>query len=92
MPTTTTMTNTQKINKLNKLFPKINAVSTEEWDGREGGIWFRQEGETHSDGNYYFDYYNMNGDMVHPELEKALKSMDLFAEPNDPGTWFAWDA
>lgn len=84
------MTNTQKIDKLNKMFPRINAVSTTEWDGREGGIWFRQEGETHPDGAYYFDYWS--DEQVHPELQKALDSMGLFAEPNDPGTWFAWEA
>lgn len=79
-----------KINKLNKMFPSINAVCTEEWDGRKGGIWFRQEGERHSDDMPYFDYYASS--QVHPAVAKALASMDLFAEPYDAGTWFAWEA
>jgi hypothetical protein len=78
------------IAKLNKKFPKINAVSTTEWDGRIGGIWFRQEGECHPDGNYYFDYWNMS-EQVHPEVKKVLEEFGMFAEPNDPGTWFAWE-
>lgn len=77
------------IEKLNRMFPKINAVCTEEWDGRKGGIWFRQEGEYHTDNMPYFDYYSR--EQVHPEVQKALESMGLFAEPHDAGTWFAWD-
>ena len=79
-----------KINKLNKLFPKINAVCSSEWNGRKGGIWFRQEGEYHTDDTPYFNYYS-NDTQVHPEVEAELTKMELFAEPNDPGTWFAWE-
>ena len=80
-----------KIDRLNKLFPNIKAVSTVEWDGEEGGIWFRQEGNTHSDGMPYFDYWS-SYDQVHPEVQKALESMGLYAEPHDAGTWMAYDA
>jgi len=75
---------------LNRLFPKINAVSTVEWDGEEGGIWFRQEGNLHTDGMPFFDYYS-DGEQVHPELSKALKSLGLYAEPYDAGTWMAYE-
>lgn len=81
------MTN-KLIAKLNKKFPGINAVSTVEWDGREGGIWFRQEGALHPDGTYYFDYYG--SPQVHPEVEKVLDSHGFFAEPYDAGTWMAY--
>ena len=87
------MTLQKKIDKLNAKFPSIAAVSTVEWDGREEypGIWFRQEGETGADDIPYFDYYNSN-QQVHPEVQKVLEELDLFAEPNDPGTWMAYDA
>ena len=76
------------IKKLNATFPGINAVSTVEWDGNEGGIWFRQEGNLHPDGTYYFDYYGSR--QVHPEVEKMLDSAGFFAEPYDAGTWMAY--
>jgi hypothetical protein len=80
-----------KIAKLNQMFPKIKAVSTVEWDGEEGGIWFRQEGEYHTDDMLYFDYWSSN-EQVHPEVQKALKSLGLYAEPYDAGTWMAYEA
>jgi hypothetical protein len=80
-----------RIKKLNELFPRINAVCTSEWDGEEGGIWFRQEGACHADGMPYFDYWNTE-EQVHPAVQAALVALGLFAEPNDPGTWFAWEA
>lgn len=75
---------------LNKKFPGICAVSTEEWDGNEGGIWFRQEGNMHTDGMPYFDYYSMSGNQVHPAVEKVLDGFGMFAEPYDAGTWMAY--
>jgi hypothetical protein len=75
---------------LNRLFPNINAVSTVEWDGEEGGIWFRQEGNLHTDGMPFFEYYS--DEQVHPEVNKALKSLGLYAEPYDAGTWMAYEA
>ena len=87
------MTLQKKIDKLNAKFPSIAAVSTVEWDGREEypGIWFRQEGECHTDDMPYFDYYNCN-EQVHPEVQKVLEEIGMYAEPNDPGTWMAYDA
>ena len=73
------------------MFPGINAADSVEWNGQTGGIWFRQEGATHSDGCYYFDYWSF-AEQVHPAVQEALESMGLFAEPNDPGTWFAWES
>lgn len=75
----------ERIEKLNELFPKINATCSSEWDGNEGGIWFRQEGECHSDGEPYFGYSE-----PHPAVAAVLEEMGLFAEPYDGGTWFAW--
>lgn len=85
------MSMTKHINKLNKLFPKINAVCSSGFNGQKGGIWFRQEGEYHTDDMPYFNYWS-NSNQVHPAVEAALTKMGLFAEPNDPGTWFAWEA
>ena len=80
-----------KIAKLNKMFPKIKAVCSTEWDGKKGGIWFRQEGEYHTDDVPYFNYWSMNT-QVHPKVEAALTSLGLYAEPHDAGTWFAYEA
>lgn len=77
------------IKSLNKSFPNLNAVPSEEFapDFQEG-IWFRQEGECHPDGRPYFDFY---GELqVHPQLSRELAKMGMFAEPYDGGTWFAW--
>lgn len=82
------MTITKAIARLNKKFPGINAVPSEDFDGSEGGIWFQQEGALHPDGTYYFDYYGLN--QVHSELQKTLDSLGLFAEPYDAGTWMAF--
>lgn len=80
-----------KIKKLNKLFPNINAVCSSEWEMRDTkGIWFRQEGERYTDDVPYFNYWSTVH--VHPKLQAILTKMDLYAEPNDPGTWFAWSA
>jgi hypothetical protein len=79
---------------LNAKFPKLNAVSTEEWDGTEGGIWFRMEGECHPDGRPYYDYYTLDPSYnfgVHPDLDKTLESLGLHAEPYDAGTLMAYD-
>jgi hypothetical protein len=73
----------------NELFPGIKAVCSSVWDGEKGGIWFRQEGACHPDGMPYFDYWNTET-QVHPAVRAALTDMGLFAEPHDPGTWFAW--
>lgn len=84
------MTNIKKaIETLNKKFPNIKAVSTVEWDGVEGGIWFRMEGEFHHDGTPYFDYYSSRP--FHPELESILESFGMHCEPYDAGTLMAYD-
>jgi hypothetical protein len=76
------------IAKLNKKFPRLNAVDSIEFDGRGGGIWFRQEGELHPDGLPYFDFY---GHGVHPDLESTLESFGFFPEPYDAGTLMAYN-
>lgn len=84
------MNNIEKaIKALNERFPNINAVSTEEWNGQEGGIWFRMEGECHTDGVRYFDPYSSQ--RFHPELVKVLDSFGLHPEPYDNGTLMAYD-
>jgi hypothetical protein len=79
----------KEIAKLNELFPNIKAVSTLEWDGDDSGIWFRQEGNCHTDGKPYFNYHNVDTP-VHPEVAKVLKDLGLYAEPYDAGTWMAY--
>ena len=77
------------IKKLNKKFPNINAVSTVEWDGEAGGIWFRMEGECHPDGTRYYSPYSSR--QFHPELESTLAEFGLHCEPYDNGTLMAYD-
>lgn len=85
---------TKKIDKLNEMFPYLNAVCTTEWDGVAGGIWFRQEGALHPDGRPYFDYYSGDPERefgVHPALVEALSEMGLHGEAHDAGTLMAYD-
>jgi hypothetical protein len=77
------------IDTLNKKFPNINAVSTVEWDGQEGGVWFRMEGECHPDGRRYFSPYS--AEQFHPELVATLAKFGFFCEPYDNGTLMAYD-
>lgn len=77
------------IEVLNKKFPNIKAVSTKEWDGMEGGIWFRMEGECHPDGTRYFSPYGRQ--QFHPELVETLAKFGLHCEPYDNGTLMAYD-
>lgn len=93
------MTNlTNMLALLNKRFPKINAVSTKEWDGTEDGIWFRMEGEAGEDGLPYFDHYAMDPNEesyvmgVRKPLHEFLHRHGWFAEPYDAGTLMAYPA
>tara|TARA_Y100000389_G_C17254144_1_gene409650 strand:- start:128 stop:466 length:339 start_codon:yes stop_codon:yes gene_type:complete len=65
--------------------------TTEEFDGRPGGIWTSAEhGDVAPDGNPLFDYYGNNYELyemgVHKKLADFLDSHGFYAEFYDPGT------
>lgn len=76
---------------LNNKFPGCKAVSTEEWDGRAGGIWFRG---TESCEINELPIYNQEvfADTmgVNPALEKLLSYHGWYGEPYDSGTLMAY--
>ena len=89
----TQKTDKQIINLLNRKFPGINAVSTEEFDDRTGGVWFRNsEGFDIND----MPMMNMYGDAdtyicgTHKTLEEYLNQYGWHSEAYDAGTLMAY--
>lgn len=84
----------QMIRLLNKKFPKCNAVSTVEWDGTSGGIWFR--GGTIENTGYDLDVIDMYGpDAMYPlgvlrVLNDFLTTHGWHGSPYDSGTLMAY--
>ena len=87
------------INKINKLMPAAGAIPLSEFydDPEVVGIWFRQEGNEHSDGLPIYDCYcefgihrRTNG--VHGKLDKILEAAGWFASPYDAGTLMAYQS
>lgn len=81
------------IDILNNAFPGCNAVSTEEWDGRSGGIWFRGTESCEVDDMPFYDglaqhFWNTFG--VNPAVEKLLNYHGWYAEAYDSGTLMAY--
>ena len=73
---------------LNEKF-NLNAVSTEEWDGRKGGIWIRDDiCKPETD---YYPYANGTMDMDNV-LNKFLSSKGWYAEPYDSETIMMYKA
>jgi len=87
------MKQTNMIKSLNKQFPGINAVSAEEFDGRTGGIWFRNSEGYEIGGlpimNPYTDSY-LYKHGTHRDLENWLADRDWHSEPYDNGTLMAY--
>lgn len=87
------------IKELNDTFPRLQAVSTEEWDGNAGGIWFKGTDNALLDGEpQFYNAYSFEADPreevwimgVRKDLHEFLKSRGWFAEPYDSGTLMAW--
>ena len=86
------------INKINKLMPQAKAVPLAEFydDPKAEGIWFRQEGNEHSDGFPIYDSYcefgiHMDTNGVHGKLYKILDDAGWYSEPYDAGTLMAYE-
>jgi hypothetical protein len=72
---------------LKAIFPEAFVAPTEEFDGHKGGMW-TNFGETGGDyGGPLINYWDHT---TNPRLQKYLDKNDLFAEPNDPGTYMIW--
>jgi hypothetical protein len=89
-----TTTNEHMITLLNKRFPGIDAVNTEEFNGEQTGIWFRNtEGYT-INGMPILNVYDMDEVVwimgIHKTLEAFLGDHGWFAEPYDSGTLMAY--
>jgi hypothetical protein len=89
-----TTTNDHMIELLNKRFPGIDAVNTEEFNGEQTGIWFRNtEGYSINDipilNMYDTDevFWTMG---IHKTLDTFLGDHGWFAEPYDSGTLMAY--
>jgi len=82
------MTKAKLIEKLNKMFPKLNAVDGALFDDNSSnGIWFRGTEETFIDSQYLInDSYE-----VHPKFEALLHEAGWFGEPYDKGTLLAFE-
>ena len=72
------------ISKLSKMFPESLPVSTIEWNGNAGGIWFRGSEDYLATGERVFDYY------INPCIAAVLESAGWYAEPHDAGTCMAY--
>ena len=76
---------------LNKEFPGCKAVSTEEWDGTKGGIWFRGSEECEvNDLPLYNPEVFQDTFGTNPKLEKILSYHGWYSEPYDAGTLMAY--
>ena len=75
-------TTAKHIKALKKLFPNSFIKTTEEWNGRAGGLWtgFVEDGTC----DYWHGY-------VDSKLQDYLDKNNLFLEPNDPGTYMIWE-
>jgi hypothetical protein len=89
----------EMIDGLNKMFPCCKAVSTEEFDGRKGGIWFRGSDDCEIEVEYDGEKYSMplyepevftDTFGINPELDEFLDNRGWYGEPYDSGTLMAY--
>lgn len=79
------------IAKLNKMFPEVNAVPREDFDGQEGGIWFRGSEDSLANGERVYDHYNMDWNWgMNPRIEAVLMNAGWYSEAYDAGTCMAY--
>ena len=88
------MDNTKRDNLMDLIEDQFDITfmrTSEEFNGRTGGIWISGEnGDTNKDGLLLIDYYTRNPDNyhfgVHKDLTSLLDQHSYFAEFNDPST------
>jgi hypothetical protein len=84
------------INKLERAYPEMKCMLTEDFNGSEGGIWLSAEdGITDRNGSLLFDYWagdeggkRQLGVIAH--LERFANRNGWFFEWNDAGTIMLW--
>jgi len=74
------------IKELNKKWPELEAVKSEDFDGSENGIWFKGTESALIDGLPLMSDCEPND-----TLDKYLQNNGFFAEPYDAGTLMAYD-
>ena len=80
------------IETLEKKFPESKPTTTRDFNGVEGGIWFRGSEDVLANGERVFDYYNEAWDFsINPRIDKVLAKAGYFAEPYDSGTCMAYE-
>lgn len=84
------MTRSKLMKLINKEMPEARAVPSEDFNGHDGGIWFRGSEDAHKDEYIYNIYSNPATHGVHMKLDEILDEHGWFAEPYDSGTLFAW--
>ena len=84
------MTRSKLMKLINKEMPEARAVPSEDFNGHDGGIWFRGSEDAHKDEYIYNIDSNPATHGVHMKLDEILDEHGWFAEPYDSGTLFAW--
>ena len=89
---------TTTIKKLKAQFPTLDVVPSEEFDGTEGGLWFKNSTEVESGGYPLFNYYTEDHQEkvyvmgIHRRLGAVLEEAGMFGEPHDSETLMAWES
>lgn len=90
---------TKVINEINRKYPDIKAVLSEEFNQNDiGGIWFRGSESATINGYLIYDYWAGQSmdygcayeGQIYKEFRKFLKQLGLFPEPYDSGTLMAY--
>ena len=84
------MNRNKLIKLINTEMPEARAVPSEDFNGNDGGIWFRGSEDCHEDEYIYNIYSNQCTRGVHMKLDEILDEHGWFAEPYDSGTLMAW--
>ena len=78
---------------LSKAFPGLWMKKGSEFDSRHGTAIWSGEGSVMPDGSPAFGFYERSDYVfgVHPVLDAKLRSMGLYAEAYDGGTFFFYE-
>jgi hypothetical protein len=85
------MNQLEMISKINEIIPEALPVSTELFYSTGGdisGIWLRGSEEWASDGLRIFNYYESDGNTLHPVLFELIQKSGWYEQPYDCGTCF----
>lgn len=86
----TTRTVKKHIDALHTLFPCCFVAPSEEFDGRQGGLWTDFGENVNEWGERIIDFWE--GSKTCDELQEYLDANNLFIEPHDPATYMIWSS